>query len=153
MPLPKRVALLAPVPCIHIHSALPVIQAGGTLAFGTGKLEMFADSERVPPGIRALIYVSQTDGYKDVDAAKLAGGVLAGTYTGWTMADRRGRYAGDPAHRPPTAHRDDTAWTCFFTVHDLRWCSVPLGELRHAGTGRRVAVPLRGPELVDDLAG
>lgn len=146
-------ALLAPVPCVHMEAALQACRDTGLVAFGTGKKSLFVDLDECPligPGLPVLVYVSQTGitTGKEAGASYLRGPIVSyeGTFAKWRAADRQGRHP-DQAVRPITTG-DDTAWMGFFEVADLQPCKVPLSALTWNSGGKSVTSPPRGPDLV-----
>lgn len=105
------IALLAPVPLIHLQSA-----PSDKVAFGSNKVELFKqlDDERNDMPVDVYIYVSHPGGYFDQDISWFA------RYLKFERSDSlKGTYRGDPRFRPDSTF-DDTAFLGFWLVEALK---------------------------------
>lgn len=143
------VALLTPVPEMHLLSGLAVCAANGFAAFGT-------DSGMVLSEFRSLV--------DDEHPADILFYPSESTRSGPPVATHRGRFAGydgsvsgkaKPAwanHRPPTTVNDG-AWQSFYLVSELRELDPPilLSTLNKQATKGKLAktfIPL-GPLIIE----
>ena len=148
-------ALLAPVPLIHLESALRLPSQQPYIAFGSMKWDLFRDidAERGERPVPALIYPSH-----DLDAAEFHYNVSwAGWYVGST-GDQLQKFADEKAGRRPSSALNDekdtpSYWAVFWRVADLQRLPaqqhVEIRELNkyRTGDGRQNAPP-RGPERI-----
>lgn len=126
-----KYALLAPVPCMHLPSALTVCAARGRVAFATNLETWFTDEDedklRPEEGWPVLIYASRPEiGDAGVNKGLFLGGRVpfAATYAGWTQANDKGRHP-HPELRPTTTETD-TATLGFWEVADLHRLDQPV---------------------------
>jgi hypothetical protein len=154
-PRAGRLAILAPVPCIHLASALKMAAVGGArIAFGTNAATFFEGDMQpgelaIPPGTPVLIYASRPEfGAAHLAPRGLDYGFVA-TLVDWRRADRRGRH---PEHEQvrPLSTDDDGPAIGFWEVETLAKLpsAVPLGALRSNATMKPITTPPRGPMLV-----
>lgn len=144
------VALLTPVPEVHLMSGLKTCQETGYVAFGTeagevlSELRLEVDAEHQAD---VLFYASHS---------LLGGGAKTVTYRGRFAGYEGAREAkkkGWDKHRPPTTQTDGI-WSSFYLVSDLRLLDEPIAIStlpKRNGNGKRLAktfVPL-GPTLID----
>lgn len=120
-------ALLCPVPCEHIESALDACSRFGRVAFGSQMVEMFygiGDKQLIPEGFPVLIYVSMSTSGPTEHKKFLHHhvGLVASyraSYLCWTMANPQGMHC-HPDVRPDSAREIDTAVAGFWEVRDLQ---------------------------------
>ena len=143
--------LLAPVPCLHLPSAMETCAIQGRVAFATQKAELFeADTALTPAsGWNVLIYASRPDlgvpqGYRN----RVSRVSFSAVFVAWVRADRHGRHP-NPSVRPVSTE-DDTPVMGFWEIADLQPLDqlVPLTTFRTAANGRRVNREPRGPIIV-----
>jgi hypothetical protein len=130
------IALLAPVPCVHLKDALATCAARGKVAFGTGCWQLFHEiDQQYGADLPVLIYASVGDRrYEDFHEPGRA--TLAGRLLGYRVAVR-GLHP-DPTCRPPSTLKMDTpTWACFWEAADLAPLAkpdqVPLRKLTALG--------------------
>jgi hypothetical protein len=114
------VGILAPVPAVHLKSALDTCAAAGRVAFGSDAWEVLQRAgKNYGEGISVLIYPTHHHG--DPDRLSDPGYVnFRGVFHGITMA--HGGKHPDPTIRPRTTiegRSSDTAWAMFWEVSDL----------------------------------
>jgi hypothetical protein len=137
-----QTVILAPVPCIHLHSASAVPGLCDRVAFGSNQRGV----PDLPIGARVFIYASDPQ-----TASKEALRLFKPGYASWTghlgaivRAVKGGRRDGkhpDPLVRPPTAEEGDTHFMYFWEVLGLRPLR-PQRPLRDfAGTLAKGGVP------------
>lgn len=148
-------ALLAPIPAMHLESALAVAQATGFVSFGSQKWELFREVDKLRLGadVPVLIYPSH-----ERDEAKVTFRVTwSAWYIGHTDDGLTKREDEKTGHRPPTTfgfpEDNSTGWAIFWRVRDLtplapeRQC--PIKELESFKTEYwRKNAPPRGPEII-----
>jgi hypothetical protein len=113
--------LLAPVPCVHLHSASQVPRLAERVAFGSSQ----SGVPHLPLGIPVFICASDPG-----SAPREALGLLRPGWATWggrlgsiVEAVKDGRRSGqhpDPTVRPPTAEATDTAFFYFWEVEGLQ---------------------------------
>lgn len=133
-------ALLAPVPEMHLLSALESISAqldsdelppdhSPKVAFGSMDFELFGEVEKLRGGkaIEVIIYASNAKGEQPLNPEATWRGVYVG-YVG----SRRGRYPGQSICRPKSTAADPPTWAVFWEVQELEQLKkpVPIGHLR-----------------------
>lgn len=148
----SNVALLAPVPLIHLTDGAVVCQAKGKVAFGSRAWEVFRDLDRARVGeaVDVLIYASHanSDGPASVTwRAKYIGHVEA----------KNGAHPEGMKYRPPSTaeHPSDNVgfWAVFWEVADLYELSAdeitPVKELQGmAGKYFKASFVPEGPIIV-----
>jgi hypothetical protein len=151
------VALLAPVPSLHLKSAVETCIEQGKVAFGSMSVDVFGKLEReFGFGIPVYIYASTHHGppYDYAANGKIS---LRGILCNVEPATAQGKHP-NPIYRPPstfeTEKRGLEVWWCFWEVSDL--CDLPekdripltkftaLGQTKHLPFG---FVP-QGPMIV-----
>jgi hypothetical protein len=116
-----REVILAPVPAVHLASALTVPALSERVAFGSSS----SSWSTLPIGLEVFIYVSGPPHglYKGFVAT------WHGKLSGRTAAVSHGPESGmhpDASLRPPTAEASDTAFLGFFEVDKLRALAKPI---------------------------
>lgn len=104
----SKVALLAPVPKIHLQSALGTLDKWGSVAFGSNKFEVFQKLDKECDGktVDVYIYASHADGSFDPDVSWLARYIRSVEHC-------------DPKLRP-TSSINDTPFGVYWIVDQLR---------------------------------
>jgi hypothetical protein len=158
-------ALLAPVPAVHLPDAFKVKNADGVVAFGTGdksgksggewSFSFFSqdDLKQGQGNLPVLIYGSATD-LKGPNSFHHAGFVTALAVYQRVREAKAGKHP-IPEYRPASALSGDTDWIFFWEVCQLTSLAkgdhIPLASLKLKGTGKLKAhsgsAP-HGPELV-----
>jgi hypothetical protein len=148
-------ALLAPVPLVHLESALTIAAKQPYVAFGSRKYDLFEaiDRDRGAEPVAVLIYPSHDEDRVEFDY-KVS---WAGWYVG-SCSDQEAKFADQRAgRRPPStkAYPNDNAsfWATFWHVAALT--RLPEKEHREirdlnnfrTGTEREQVAP-RGPERI-----
>ena len=137
-----QTVILAPVPCVHLHSASQVPGLCDRVAFGSNQKGV----PDLPIGARVFIYASDPQ-----TASREALRLHRPGYASWTghlgsivSAVKGGRRDGkhpDSSMRPPTAEAGDSHFMYFWEVLDLK----PLNPRRFlsdfAGTPAKGGVP------------
>ena len=120
--------MLAPVPCIHLLSAVDVCQRERRVAFATNLEGWFEqqddDSLRPEEGWPVLIYASRPEIGDKAANQKIftpSGVSFFATYAGWTQASAQGKHP-NPEIRP-TSTETDTETFGFWEVTNL--CRLP----------------------------
>lgn len=128
-----KYAMLAPVPCMHLPSALELCAREGRVAFGTNKEDWFDLDGKPEEGWPVLIYASCQEFGDPKKFFRPACASFAATLVGWTQANNQGKHP-NPEVRPPSTV-DDTAWFGFWQVSDLHKPSAPIrfADLRRSG--------------------
>lgn len=140
-----HVALLAPVPLVHLESALATVASKGRAAFGTTKWELINKLEglRKNMGVDVYIYASHGDGYHDPETQ------WRGTYVGYA----KDKWEAAP-YRPESAASDSVNGEIYWLVQDLRKApetAMPIAEFTPFG-GKEAyghAFTPHGPLLVE----
>ena len=122
-----QLALLAPVPCIHLRSALDQgVRNHQRTAFGTNASNSFIDKDGRPiveRGWQVLIYASRPETDEIPYLFRAEHVVVTAVFCGWDWARGKSReYVGD-AVRPPTTLNEatkDTGWEGYWEVAELR---------------------------------
>src|ERR687891_595928 len=116
------VALLAPVPSIHLKSAVETCIEQGKVAFGSMKADVFETVERdFGFGIPVYIYASTHHGrpYHYAVNGKVS---LQGILCNVQPDNAQGKHP-NPIYRPPSTFEPEKrgleAWWCFWEVSDL----------------------------------
>jgi len=147
------IGILAPVPAVHLTSAMETCAKVGRVAFGSGSWEVFAKANEVYGiGIPVLIYASHPE--DDPDHLSTPGVVgFRGVYLGTTEA-RAGKHP-NPDVRPLTTITSlspDTAAAFFWEVGELVRIAlssqIKIGQLIAEGQKKPLTRPPRGPMLV-----
>jgi hypothetical protein len=144
------VGILAPVPAVHLKSALETCAKHGRVAFGSDAWEFFAKASlEYGEGIPVLIYASPSFGDPDKLATPGAVG-FCGTYLGTEKA-RAGKHP-NPELRPATTVTD-TAWAVFWELGGLVQLApsecIILSQFTAIGQKKPISMPPRGPLLVN----
>jgi hypothetical protein len=123
-----RKVILAPVPCLHLHTASSVPALATRVAFGSSQ----ADVPNLPPGLPVFICASHPE-----DAPPEALKLLRSGYATWTgkllgvvRAVDGGRRNGkheDPTVRPPSAEEKDGPFQYFWEVAGFGLLAKPQG--------------------------
>jgi hypothetical protein len=111
----KRI-ILAPVPCLHLESALRLNSR--RIAFGTDATHFFVENEEIKKGIRVLIYASR----KSAGAAHLfvkGCTTFEATFETWLQADIKTGKHPVPDERAPSMVTD-TPFEGFWVVSAFR---------------------------------
>ncbi|MBS7539398.1 hypothetical protein [Ancylobacter lacus] len=142
-------AVLAPVPAVHLTSALAVCAERGRVAFGTRDTDFFPDlAQEYGAGID--VFVVATSGYGDPDG--LAGRIFCSTFAGFVPADKRRGLHPDPSVRPYTTldpADPDTPCFGFWEVSGLALLPPAVRLASFSGlSGSRLARPPRRPHFV-----
>ena len=124
------VAVLAPVPSLHLEFALKTCQEQGKVAFGSMLTHVFERLERELGQLQVPVYIyaSAHHGppFDHVDGGKTS---LRGTLCNVVQANDRGAHP-DPRYRPDSTFdaelRGLEQWWCFWEVSDL--CVLALSE-------------------------
>jgi len=126
-----RYALLAPVPCVHLPSALSICATHGKVAFATKLSTWFANEDEIKlrpeEGWPVLIYASRPEiGDPDVNKGLFdpARAGFAAIYAGWTQANDQGKHP-HPEIRP-TSTDTDTEVFGFWEVSNLHRLENPV---------------------------
>jgi hypothetical protein len=149
-----NVALLAPVPHVHLLDGKIVAEIQGRVAFGSRAWEVFRklDTLRYGQPVDVYIYASHDGGHRDFEVS------WHGRYMGFVESDNGAHPAG-MRYRPPStgAHPADNEghWAVFWEVEDLR--ELPAGQrVSISGlTGYEKkkpyghAFPPEGPQLIE----
>lgn len=123
-----EIALLAPVPLIHLEDAPGVIEEVGKVAFGSQAFQFFRelDLDRGGLAVETFIYASHA-GVRDLSVT------WHGLYVGHEENREPVRY------RPPSTLEWDgkNAWGTYWIVRDLERLTepIPIAELCAYGTG------------------
>ena len=151
------VGILAPVPAVHLKSALLTCEAMGRVAFGSEAWEVFDKaSTGYGSGLPVLIYATPHHG--DPDHLSDAGYVrFRATYFGTKLA-QAGTHP-DPSIRPSTTlgPDGDGRWSFFWEVSSLKHLPSPeriaIMSLTAAGQKKPLTnkFTLHGPMLVTAL--
>jgi hypothetical protein len=148
-------ALLAPVPCCHLGSALNLekgLQLENRVAFGSNAVDVFLQvgQSALPKGLPVLIYASKPE---FGDEAHLFKGPAVGVqarYIKWQPADSRTGRHPDETVRPLSTESDGPVFG-FWEITDLQ--KMPfvrsLNLLRYWGNLKKVQDRPRMPRLVD----
>ena len=137
---------LAPVPVEHIQAMFSEIALGRTrFAFGSNAIGLAEELPRQmleKTSLEAFLYVSQTGIERTPEAYDLHLGItIQATLVGWSMADKRGKYAGNPEYRPISTNGDG-AMLIFWEIDQIRRLS---GRISMARFGQKS----NGRPLVD----
>lgn len=154
----SSIALLAPVPWIHLEDGEDTCRSEGMVAFGSRAWELFQELDALRNGTKVPAYIYASHG---ADAQALAV-TWAGQYVG-RVSSEHGKHP-DPRLRPPSTHEEDevfdlnTSWTLFWHVQDLHRLAeedrIPLHEFAVHGKSKpykKGFVP-EGPLIVDPPA-
>jgi hypothetical protein len=148
------VALLAPVPLVHLESGLITCKAEHKVAFGSRAWEVFRELDARRKGLLIDVYIyASLSGPQEVRAAP-----WRGVYVGHVESVGGAHPAGMQFRPPSTAQREsDNAghWAVFWEVGELRRVPeseyIPIGQF--TGYGKRRAYPVNfapeGPLLVE----
>lgn len=120
----SNIALLAPVPVVHLEDGVTVCREMGKVAFGSRAWEVFRELDQVRKGepVEVLIYASQTnfDGPAIVSWRANYVGHIEGTL---------GAHPEGMKYRPPSTALHDSDnyghWAVFWEVEDLRSLEPP----------------------------
>lgn len=113
------IALLAPVPLIHLQDGERTCRREGVVAFGSRAWELFQELDALRGGADVPVYIYASH---DPDAEVLAV-TWAGDYVGRVSAEH-GKHP-DPRLRPPSTREEDevfdlqTSWALFWHVRGL----------------------------------
>ena len=157
----RAFALLAPIPQVHLLSALEAIAAQldsdelppehqPKVAFGSMDFEGFSEVEKLRDGkaIEVFIYASHVQGNQPLNPQV--------TWRGWYLGyvgSRRGRYPGNSLYRPRSTVSDPPTWAVFWEVQELELLKQPIaiGSLR--GKNEKTNYPARflpeGPVVIE----
>lgn len=114
------IALLAPVPRIHLEAGELTCRSEGMVAFGSRAWELFQELDALRDGYAVPVYIYACHG-TDEDALEVT---WAGEYVG-RVSSQYGRHP-DPRLRPPSARKEDevfdlnSSWVLFWHVKALR---------------------------------
>jgi hypothetical protein len=143
------VALLAPVPEEHLESGLKQCQAAGFVAFGTdssmvlSELKQLVDQEHTAD---VLFYASQTSNSGSPKATFRARFV---DYEGAVSGKAKPNWA---KYRPESTV-NDTIWSSFYLVRDIRLLEIPIpiASLKKRGDKGKFKSTFapRGPIIID----
>jgi hypothetical protein len=151
------VALLAPVPSVHLKSAVETCIRQGRVAFGSTRTDVFEDLER-EFGLNVPVYIyASTHHGRPYDYAANGKISLQGVLCAVKAANDRGEHP-DPTYRPPSTFEAQTrgleVWSCFLEVSDLEGLPekhrIPLTKFTALGRSKPLPfgfVP-RGPMIV-----
>lgn len=150
----SELAILAPVPDIHLESACVVAAKSGFVAFGSRCYDQFLRIDELREGqeLPVLIYPSQ-ENESETCHFEIK---WIGRYRGWVAAQPDGTHPDGMMHRPPTTegeekHDPANPWLLFWHVADLQplVSSRRISEIQKhkKGTWRKDA-PARRPEIV-----
>lgn len=134
-------ALLAPVPLMHLESALGVSDTETQVSFGSNNFQFFRDLDGVREGapIPAMIYASHEGELKHNFEV---------SWVGWYSGKDEGRPV--LKLRPPTARGEK--WATHWYVKGLRELSankrMPMSMIEKLSGGKWKAGPVRGPTKV-----
>jgi hypothetical protein len=142
-----RVDLLAPVPLLHLLSA---VENGmlDKIVFGSEKDELFAKLVAdVTTDMRVWIYASKTESEK-LDPARLQRVCFVGDYGGSTETGLS--YSVLHELRPPSAKTSDSSWMVLWLVKNLQPIDPPrfYRNFLTAKTGKPLANVPQGPMLI-----
>jgi hypothetical protein len=159
------IALLEPVPAVHLPDAFKVQNAEGIVAFGTGaKSEVksgewsfqFFSKEELLEGkgiLPVLIFGSATELKTSSQYHRPGYVTVSAIYEGWTPAKNWKHPR--PEFRPKSALDGDTEWTSFWEVSHLKFlgkaAQIPLAKLKLSGKGAlrpHSGIAPIGPQLV-----
>ncbi|OUL34233.1 hypothetical protein BV372_14375 [Nostoc sp. T09] len=134
-------AILAPVPEIHLLSALETIDKLENelsdeiikIAFGSMAFEVFrkADELRGDKEVEVLIYASQS-----LDQPLNSEASWQGLYIGHANS-RNGRYPGKSKFRPPSTATDKPTWAVFWEVQELKRLKSPIAIASLKALGKK----------------
>jgi hypothetical protein len=145
------IGLLAPVPAVHITSAIETYRRAGRVAFATNAIDVFAKiDEEYGAGIPVIIQPTVRYG----DPKGYARSSFGATYDRFVTADRSGRHP-DPAVRPDSAlnpQDPDTPVLGFWEIVELRQLPSRIAFSTLTAKGKKTPLPktfiLHGPILV-----
>jgi hypothetical protein len=147
-------ALLAPVPCCHLGSALHSehgFKPDERVAFGSNAIDVFMRDGQpaLPSGLPVLVYASRPEFGDEAHLFKGRAVGVQARYIKWQPADNRGRHP-DKAVRPLSTELDGPAFG-FWEITDLRKMAVirSVNLLRYWGNQKRIEDKPRQPRLVD----
>lgn len=136
----KTIALLASVPEMHLISGLEAIAAQldsdalppdhrPKIALGSMAFELFGEVEKLRNGrmVEVFIHASHVQGDQPLNPEV----TWRGLYVGY-VGSRRGRYPGQPIHRPKSTATDSPTWAVFWELQELEQLKkpIPIGKLR-----------------------
>jgi hypothetical protein len=133
--------LFAPIPWVHLASALDTFERERKVALGSNQLEQFEALRQPTP---TTVWLCISTGYVPnghVANANIGKVVQRGRLIGAEMGDRRGKF--HPESLRPESTGDDSAWTFFYVVTDLEALDPPIASasLIREGGGRIDAAP------------
>jgi hypothetical protein len=138
----RSFAILAPVPEIHLLSAMETItkleheSSDETVktAFGSMDFEVFrkVDELRGDRSVEVLIYASNSDADQPLNSQAS----WHGTYIGHVNS-RNGRYPGKAKFRPSSTATDKPTWAVFWEVQDLKPLPSPVKMASLKGLGKK----------------
>lgn len=152
------IALLAPVPSVHLRSAFETCQEHGKVAFGSRNVDVFETMEQEfgIVGVPVYIYASTHHGppYDYAENGKVS---VEAVMCNVEKANHRGRHP-YPIFRPPSTFDAEARgledWWCFWEVASLcvlpKSHRIPLTKFTALGQAKRLPsgfVP-RGPMIV-----
>lgn len=142
MSITKEFAILAPVPSVHLASAIETCDREGQVAFGSNAWELFRQVEQMKKSdlVEVFIYPSLVDSGKPIEMKACWHGLYLDH-----VPSRRGRYPGDKRFRPESALSEKPTWAIFWDVCELTELSeddhIPLSKFR--GTDKKSDYALR----------
>jgi len=146
--------ILAPVPCVHLASAIATCAQHGRVAFGSNAVDVFErDLEPLPwAGCRVLIYGSRPELHGGEFKSFHRPGFVtySATFVAWVRANPDGRHP-DPQLRPISTQDNDTAVIGFWEVADLVRLATPIALTALTGKRGRLKVGFvpEGPMAID----
>ena len=146
------IAILAPVPCVHLARGLDTCVAQGRVAFGSNAVEVFLDKHgtcAIPEGSRVFIATTRPQ-YGNGHLHSPGKAAFEATFVQWTPADNRGKHL-DQILRPSST-LNDTDFIGFWEVSGLQALlkPIPFSSFADASTGAPLKmINLLGPRKVE----
>lgn len=148
-------ALLTPVPCCHLGSALHPkkgFKPEERVAFASNAIDVFLQDGQsaLPMGLTVLIYASKPEFGDEANLFKGPAVGVRARYIQWQPADSRTGQHPDKTVRPLSTETDGPVFG-FWEVTDLRKMPLarPLSLLHYWGNHKKVEDNPRKPRLVD----
>lgn len=152
----EDVALLAPVPIMHLESGLETVQQYGRVAFGSMAWERFDTLSAMLQGGPCQVFIYASHG----QPAPVPHVTWVATYLRW-VESRNGAHRDGLKYRPKSTFNDPSDnlghWAIFWEVTDLRKLEpaerIPMDRFRGLGQKKNYLKTFRpeGPVLVEPL--
>lgn len=141
----SHIALLTPIPEVHLRSALDVLKAKNEVSFGSDSFEVFRELEAhvKKHSVPVMIYCSQEGEVKHNFEV---------SWFGWFVCKEEPKNSRptDPSLRPPTAEGE--TWATFWHLTGLHELPpkkrVPIAKISKLSGGKWKPAPVRGPTIV-----